>query len=28
LISLNTRAGQYRVYDRYGGRVPSMVGVD
>ena len=28
LISLNPWAGQYRVYDRYGGRVPSMVGVD
>lgn len=28
LTSLNPWAGQYRVYDRYGGRVPSMVGVD
>ena len=28
LISLNPWAGQYHVYDRYGGRVPSMVGVD
>ena len=27
LISLNPRAGQYRVYDRYRGRVPGMVGV-
>ena len=27
LISLSLRAGQYRVYDRYGGRVPGIVGV-